>query len=464
MTKLKKISDYEWEIPKENGMIVPGKIFSSEELLDKEKDNFCIDQIKRVAKLPGIIKYSFAMPDFHQGYGFPIGAVAAFDMEKGVISPEGVGYDINCGIRALVTDIDEKEFSKNRKNFVKELNSKIKIGKNPVAEEISEIDKILKFGAKRAIEKGFGKKEDLEFCEENGKMDFANPKDVSERAKERAKFQAGTLGSGNHFIEFGKVEEIFDDKIAKEFGLSKNNICVLIHTGSRALGHQVASDYVKKIRNEEGEQEISNCKINSKLGKEYLSAMNCAANFAFYNRQKITHEIRKIIEKFFPEKKADLLYDVCHNIAKIEEHKIDGKLKKVLIIRKGATRSFGPGRKEIPKKYNKIGQPVIVPGSMGTSSYILVGTKEAEEKSFGSCAHGAGRELSRTSAIKKFNSDKIINELGKKDIQICYSSKKSLVEEAPKAYKEISEVIRIIEKNKLAKKVARIKPLVVLKG
>lgn len=464
MVKLKKISNYEWEIPKEEGMIVPGKIFSDKKLLNKEKDDFCIDQIKRVAKLPGIINYSFAMPDFHQGYGFSIGAVAAFDIKNGVVSPEGVGYDINCGIRALVTNIDEEEFLEKKEQFVKKLMENIRIGNNPIEESFQEIDKILKLGAKRAIEKGFGKKEDLEFCEENGRIKIANPKDVSNRAKERAKFQVGTLGSGNHFIEFGKVEKIFDWDVAKKFNLSKNKICVLIHTGSRALGHQVASDYVEKIRKQEKNQEISYCKINSKIGKEYLSAMNCAANFAFYNRQIIMNEIRKVFEKFFPKRKSNLLYDVCHNIAKIEKHKIGKKVKKILVIRKGATRSFGPGRKEIPKKYFEIGQPVIVPGSMGTYSYFLIGTKDAEEKSFGSCAHGAGRELSRFDAIKKLNVEKIMKEMNNKNIQILCQSKKAIVEEAPEAYKEISQVIKVIEKNKLAKKIARIKPLIVIKG
>lgn len=462
--EIKKISDYEWEIPIEKGMKVPGKIFSSKKLLNQNKNDFCFEQIKRVAKLPGILKNSFVMPDFHQGYGFPIGGVAAFDKKEGVIAPEGVGYDINCGIRALMFDVKEKDFLKFKEKIIKKIQKEISLGNNRKEKSIKEIEEILKLGAKKAIKEGFGKKEDLEFCEENGQIKDANPKYVSLRAKERGKFQAGTLGSGNHFIEFGKIEKIFDKNIAKKMGLNQKFLYVLVHSGSRGLGHQVASDYIDKIRKESLNQEIAYTKINSKNGKEYLSAMNCAANFAFYNRQIITNKIDKILKEFFPKNKSFIFYDICHNIAKFEKHKIDGKEKEILVIRKGATRSFGKGRKEIPKKYRKFGEPIILPGSMGTFSYFLIGTKEAEKISFGSSAHGAGRILSRIEATNKLDSEKVLNKIKKKKIEIFYSSKKALVEEAPESYKSVEEVVKVLEKNKLIKKIAKIKPLLVIKG
>ena len=469
---LKKISDYEWEIPKEKDMNVPGKIFASKKLLEGIKKDKTLEQIKNVAKLPGILKNSFAMPDAHQGYGFPIGGVAAFDLKKGVISPGGVGYDINCGIRVLATDISVKDFLKKRKEFLKEISKNIPSGvgrENKEKITDKELDQILIYGAEFAIKNKFGKKEDLDRCEENGKMPNANPKDVSIRAKARGKPQAGTLGSGNHFLEVQKIEQIFDKKTAEIFGLQKDKICIMIHCGSRGLGHQVASDYIKLMEEKYGfenlpDRELINAPINSELGKKYISAMNCAINFAFYNRQIIMQRVRNILEEFFPKNKNHLVYDVCHNIAKFEKHIIDKKEKEILVVRKGATRSFGPDRKEIPAVYRKIGQPVIIPGSMGTASYILVGTSAAEEISFGSTAHGAGRILSRTNANEKLTSEKVIRELNLKDIEIEAISKKGIVEEAPEVYKDIEEVIKVSDELGLAKKVARLKPVAVLKG
>ena len=469
---LKKISDYEWEIPKEKDMLISGKIFASKKLLDGIKKDKTLEQVKNVAKLPGILKNSFAMPDAHQGYGFPIGGVAAFDLKKGVISPGGVGYDINCGIRVLATDISVKDFLKKRKEFLKEISKNIPSGvgrENKEKITDKELDQILIYGAEFAIKNKFGKKEDLDRCEENGKMPNANPKDVSIRAKARGKPQAGTLGSGNHFLEVQKIEQIFDKKTAEIFGLQKDKICIMIHCGSRGLGHQVASDYIKLMEEKYGfenlpDRELINAPINSELGKKYISAMNCAINFAFYNRQIIMQRVRNILEEFFPKNKNHLVYDVCHNIAKFEKHIIDKKEKEILVVRKGATRSFGPDRKEIPAVYRKIGQPVIIPGSMGTASYILVGTSAAEEISFGSTAHGAGRILSRTNANEKLTSEKVIRELNLKDIEIEAISKKGIVEEAPEVYKDIEEVIKVSDELGLAKKVARLKPVAVLKG
>jgi tRNA-splicing ligase RtcB len=333
---------------------------------------------------------------------------------------------------------------------------------------MNELKEILEKGVEWAVGKGFGRKEDLERCEENGRMK-GNSADVSERAKQRGLSQLGTLGAGNHFLEMQRVEEIYDEKIAKQFGLSKENVTIMIHCGSRGLGHQVASDYIKAMEDEYGieglpDRELINAPIKSELGKKYLSAMNCAVNFAFCNRQLIMHYIRQILERYFPGNKNHLVYDVCHNIAKIEEHTVDGKKMNLCVHRKGATRSFGPGRKEIPKIYRKIGQPVLIPGSMGTSSYVLVGTKKAEEVSFGSTAHGAGRIMSRHEAMRRFRGEKVKQELAGKDIEIEAGGWKSIVEEAPGVYKDIDEVVRVSHKAGIGNLVARVKPLAVMKG
>jgi len=473
MVEVKKISDVEWEIPKSGKMKVPGKIFASEKLMEKIKGDKTLEQVQNVATLPGILKASIAMPDAHQGYGFSIGGVAAFPVDKGVISPGGVGFDINCGVRLLATDIKVKDFMKKRKEVLHDFKRTIPSGvgrghKQDKNLSFEQLDEVLKKGAEWAVENGFGRKEDLEACEEYGKMS-GDPKDVSKRAKQRGLPQAGTLGAGNHFLEVQKVDEIFDEKIAKIFGIEKDNIVIMIHCGSRGLGHQVASDYMKAMEEEYGikglaDRELINAPLKSELGKKYLSAMNCAVNFAFCNRQLIMQDIRGILKRFFPKNKNHLVYDVCHNVAKIEEHEVDGKKMKLCIHRKGATRSFGPGRKEIPKVYRDVGQPVIIPGSMGTSSYILVGTKKAEEVSWGSTAHGAGRVMSRHAALNQFRGEKIKQELEDKDIIVEAGGWKSIVEEAPQVYKDIDEVIRVSHEAGIGNPVARVKPLAVMKG
>ncbi len=472
MVEIKKISEIEWEIPKTGGMKVPGKIFASEKLMEKIKQDRTLEQVKNVAMLPAIIKASFAMPDAHQGYGFPIGGVAAFDLEDGIISPGGVGYDINCGVRVLATDISVKNFEKKLKIILHDFFMTIPSGvgrghKEKISEEV--LNEILVKGAEWAIENNHGIKEDLERCEENGRIKNANPENVSQRAKARGKPQLGTLGAGNHFIEIQKVESIFNEEVAETFGLKKDTITIMIHCGSRGLGHQVASDYIKLMERHTNisklpDRELVNAPINSEIGQKYFSAMNCAVNFAFCNRQIIMDSLRKILEKQFPQNKTHLIYDVCHNIAKIEEHIVDGKKKKVCVHRKGATRAFGPGREEIPIVYRKIGQPVIIPGSMGTASYILVGTKKAEEISFGSTAHGAGRVMSRSQAIHAFNSNEIKKQLKEKGIEIEASSKKGIVEEAPQVYKDIDEVVRVSHEAGIGNLVARLVPLAVIKG
>lgn len=469
---LKQISKNEYEISKCGKMLVPAKIFVNEELVKSIEKDKTLKQIKNVAMLPGIIKNALAMPDAHEGYGFPIGGVAAFDLKKGIISPGGVGYDINCGVRILSTDISSEIFEKKKKEILEEIKNTIPSGlgkgnENKISDE--ELNQVLIKGARWAVEKGFGEKEDLENCEENGEIKNANPEEISQRAKARGKPQLGTLGSGNHFLEILKVDEIFDNRIAKIFGLENDKIVIMIHCGSRGLGHQVASDYIQLMEKEFGiknlpDRELVNAPINSELGKKYFSAMNCAINFAFANRQIIMHKIRKIIKRNFPKSKTELLYDVCHNIAKIEEHIIDNKKKEVCIHRKGATRAFGPGRKEIPKKYRDFGQPVIIPGSMGTASYVLIGTKKAEEISFGSTAHGAGRLLSRSKAIRELDGEKIKIKLSEKGITVEAGSMKALSEEAPEAYKDIEEVIKVSDELGIAKKIARLIPIGVIKG
>ena len=470
--EIKKISANEYQIEKSENMTVPGIIYTSEKGLEEIKKDKTLEQVKNVAKLPGIINYSIALPDAHQGYGFPIGGVAAFDLEKGIISPGGVGYDINCGVRLLKTNLTKKDLLGKEKIILEKIYKKIPSGVgrgSPFQIKRKEINEILEKGAKYLIEKGYGKKEDLNFIEENGCIENAGSSKVSERAIKRGIGQMGTLGAGNHFLEIQVVDEIYDDKIAKIFELEKNQIVIMIHCGSRGLGHKVASDYIQLMEKEYGiknlpDRELINAPIKSKLGQDYFSAMNCAANFAFANRQLITFWIREAMKEIFSESEINILYDVCHNIAKIEEHLVDGKIKKVCVHRKGATRSFGTGRKEIPTIYKKVGQPVLIPGSMGTASYILVGTKKAEELTFGSTAHGAGRAKSRMKALKEFKCEEIKKELLSKNIEIKTGNLKSLAEEAPEAYKNIDEIVKIVDEEGLSKKIVKLRPLIVIKG
>ncbi len=470
--ELKKISEVEWEIPKEGKMLVPVKVFASEKLLEKIKQDKSLEQAKNVAMLPGILKASFIMPDAHEGYGFSIGGVAGFDLDKGVVSPGGVGYDISCSVRLLKTNLKLKDIKGKEKELLHSLFRAIPSGVGRGSKfnlQRKELDEVLKEGAQWAVKKGFGVKEDYEHTEDSGKLGNANPLDVSDRAKSRGIGQLGTLGAGNHFLEIQKVDEVFDDKIAKVFGLENDFITIMIHCGSRGLGHQVASDYIKLMEDKYGwenlpDRELINAPINSELGKKYLSAMACAANFAFANKQLITHWIREDLKKYFTNIKIDVVYDVCHNIAKFEKHLVEGKEKEILIMRKGATRSFGPGRKELPKDYLKTGQPVLIPGSMGTASYVLVGTKKAEEVSFGSTAHGAGRVMSRSEAVRKLKSADIKKELEKKGIELEAGSYSGISEEAPQAYKDIDEVVRVSHKAGIGNLVVRLKPVAVMKG
>jgi tRNA-splicing ligase RtcB len=456
--ELKKINDYTWEIPKTGKMNVSAIIFASDKLMEDIKNDKTLEQVRNVATLPGIVKHSIALPDAHQGYGFSIGGVAAFNLETGIISPGGVGYDINCGVRLLSTNISIEEFMKKRKEILHAIFRSVPsgVGKGGKAYSRQEIQEVLKEGAEWAVNHGMGNSEDIKHCEEGGKVSPADYRDVSQRAISRGVPQLGTLGSGNHFLEIQKVDKIYDEKLAEEFGIKKDNVTIMIHCGSRGLGHQVASDYILLMEDKYGfedlpDRELINAPINSELGKKYLSAMNCAVNFAFCNRQMIMHHVREQIKYYFPKSEIKLVYDVCHNIAKIEDHIVDGKKMKLCIHRKGATRAF-----------NK--QPVIIPGSMGTASFLLVGTKKAEEVSFASTAHGAGRVESRTKARKELTPQMVKDELASKDIIIESGSSKGLVEEAPEVYKDIDEVVRVSHEAGIGKLVARLVPLAVMKG
>lgn len=456
--ELKKTSEYTWEIPKTGKMKVPCVIYASEKLIKDIQKDKTLEQAKNMAMLPGVLKNIVVCPDAHQGYGACIGGVMAMDLKTGVVSPGAIGYDLNCGVRLLATNIKTLDFMKKRKEILHAIFRSVPsgVGKGGKALGKDEIKTVLMEGAEWAVKKGYGVEGDLEHTEENGRMKDANPNDVSQRAIARGLPQLGTLGSGNHFLEFQKISNIFDKELAKKFGIKEDCICIMVHCGSRGLGHQVASDYIKLMEDEYGwknlpDRELINAPIKSELGKKYLSAMNCAVNFAFANRQMIMHHIREQLKYYFPKSEIKLVYDVCHNIGKFEEHFIGGKKKEVFMMRKGATRSLE-------------NQPVIIPGSMGTASYLLVGTKKAEELTFGSTAHGAGRVESRTQARNELTSENVRKELEDKDIIIEAGSMKGIVEEAPEVYKDIDEVVKVSDKVGIGKLVARFVPLAVMKG
>ncbi len=470
---IKKISDYIYEIKKTDEMRSDVRIFADKELLENIKKDNSIKQAINVSKLPGIYK-SIMMPDAHQGYGFCIGGVAAFDIENGIITPGGIGFDINCGVRLLTTDLPYEMISNKINDILEEIFKRVPSGvgtDSNIKLSDKDINNVLKYGSEWAIKKGYGINEDLENTEESGRLKENDPNLVSQRAKARGKKQLGTLGSGNHFLEIQLVDKIYDNNIADKFGLKENNVTIMIHCGSRGLGHQVCSDYLKKMEDEFPniisklpERDLIYAPIKSNIAQDYLKAMNCAANFAWANRQLITHNVRQGLKKFFPKIKVSLLYDVAHNIAKIEEHKINNETKKVIVHRKGATRAFPKYNKNIPAKYREIGQPVIIPGSMGTSSYVLIGTEKSMEVSFGSSAHGAGRVMSRLKANKSFDADEVKRELEKRNIRILSASKRGISEEAPQVYKDIDKVIKITEGAGISRVIARLIPIGVIKG
>ncbi len=473
--KLKKLNDYSFELPKEDGMKVPGRIFMSEKLLNNLEDN-AITQLKNICTMPGILGRGLAMADCHLGYGFPIGGVAAIDYKNGCITPGGIGFDINCGVRMLSTNLTKEDVEPKIKELLNSLFKNVPSGvgsESKIRLSDEDYDEVLKKGARWAVEKGYGNKEDLEHCESNGEMIQADPKKVSNTAKSRGRKQLGTLGAGNHFLEVQIVDKIFDKKTAKVFGIKKEGqITVMIHCGSRGFGHQVCSDYLRKMEDAYPEvvktlpeKDLIYAPSGSELANDYFAGMSAAANYAWANRHIIAHYVRESFKEVFGEK-AELhtIYDVAHNIAKLEEHTIDGHKKEVLVHRKGATRAFGPGNKEISKDYQDVGQPVIIPGSMGTSSYLLAGTQKAMEETFGSTAHGAGRAMSRNEALNKFRGETIKNELETNHIYVKCASWKGIAEEAPSAYKNIDEVIEVSDKAGIAKKIVQVIPLGVIKG
>lgn len=479
--EIKKISDYKWELPlnKDFKMRVPGIIFSDKELLEHASQEETLAQVINVATMPGIVNASYAMPDIHYGYGFPIGGVAAFDMDDGVISPGGVGFDIACGVRLLRSDLEYKDIEKKMENLMGNIFTSVPKGigtKGRIKLTEREINLIFKNGAVWAINNGYGDEEDKYHIEENGCMAGAEPLNVSREAIVRGFEQVGSLGSGNHFIEVQKVDEIYNKAAAKRMGLSVGQVTVMIHSGSRGLGHQICSDYIKVMQSASkkyniilSDRQLACAPINSPESIKYYSAMVCAVNFALANRECLAHWVRLVFEKMFNKsyKKLgmDLVYDVSHNVAKFETHDVNGKEKELCVHRKGATRSFGPGCHGIPDDYKDLGQPVIIPGDMGRYSYVLLGTKKAMHESFGSTCHGAGRLLSRTSAKKKVNGKELQRELfDSKGIIVLADSMSSIAEEAPIAYKDVKNIVDIAEKAGLSEKVAKLVPLGVIKG
>ncbi len=477
---LRKITDYKYEIPKGTfpDMRVPGLLFVTEEILKYAFEEQAIKQVVNAATLPGIVKASIAMPDIHYGYGLPIGGVIATRWDDGIVSPGGVGYDINCGVRLLRTNLKEVDVKKRIRNLLSELFKNVPCGvgsESKLRLSDSELDELMVEGARWALKKGFGKPEDIEKTESKGKLPFADPSKVSMRARERGRRQIGTLGSGNHFLEIQVVDEIYDEKSAKVMGLEKGLVTIMIHTGSRGFGHQIASDYlevmeraVKKYGIKLPDKELACAPINSKEGKDYLGAMASAANFAWTNRHMIMHWTRESFIKALGvgenELGLELVYDHAHNIVKKEKHTVDGKELWLAVHRKGATRAFPKGHPEIPDKYKSIGQPVLIPGDMGRYSYVLVGLEKAMEESFGSSCHGAGRVLSRHKAIKRARGRRIDKELEREGIIVKASDRRTIAEEMPEAYKDVSLVVSAIEKAGISKKVAKLRPIGVVKG
>jgi len=478
--QLKKVSNtkYVIDVGVVPNMNVPGIIYASEKMISKILMDKSPIQVANVATLPGILKASMAMPDIHWGYGFPIGGVAAFDVDKGVISPGGVGYDINCGVRLLRTNFKKEEIQNKVEELLNKLFSNIPSGVGSSGKlrlTFNDLDNVMIKGVKWAVENGYGRTEDIETIEENGCMKGADPHSVSSRAKERGVPQLGTLGAGNHFLEIQVVEEVYNEQIAKILGLFKGQITVLIHTGSRGLGHQVASDYIEVMLNAARkygisliDKQLAAAPFTSPEAKRYFSAMIGAANYAWVNRQLITHWTRESFKDVFkkPDREMglEIIYDVAHNIAKVEEHIVDGKKVKVVVHRKGATRAFPPNHNEIPAKYKSIGQPVLVPGDMGRYSFVLVGTNKAMSETFGSTCHGAGRVMSRSQALREEQANAIVDSLNKKGIKIRAESKKTIVEESPEAYKDVQDVVDVLQEEGISTKIAKLRPIAVMKG
>ncbi|MGE0086368.1 MAG: RtcB family protein [Desulfococcaceae bacterium] len=476
--ELIKIDEYRWELPQSGIMRVPGRIYTNESMLEALKKEGTLVQVANVASLPGIVNVSLAMPDVHQGYGFSIGGVAAFDWDEGIISPGGVGYDINCGVRLAGTHLEEKDVRPKLDDLVNALYQNIPSGvgsKGSVRVSGDEEKRVLREGSRWAVKQGFGDDTDLSLTEDGGCLPDADPDVISEKALDRGKKQLGTLGSGNHFLEIGVVDEIYDEDTARVFGLFQGQVTVLLHTGSRGLGYQICDDFLafmtKHVKNLPfylPDRQLSCAMIQSEEGRRYMRAMACAANYAWANRQILMHHAKEVLLKTLSVSPRNLgmrlVYDICHNIAKKEEHIVDGKKRTVCVHRKGATRSFAPGHPVLCEAYRSVGQPVLVPGDMGTASYVLVGTQKAMEETFGSTCHGAGRVLSRTAAKKAAKGRAIYRELEDKGILVRWTGRATLAEEMPDAYKDISQVIDVVHGAGISKKVAKLRPMAVIKG
>lgn len=471
-----KIGDYEWELPIGfvKGMRVPGRFFLSETLTGTLEEG-ALQQLANVATMPGIIRNSLAMPDIHWGYGFPIGGVAAFDYTSGVISPGGVGFDINCGVRLLTTPLISKDLEQ-KKEILDSLYNAVPVGvgaRSSIRLSDKELETMMTEGAAFAVAEGYGNENDLRHCEEQGRMKEADPSHVSKKARSRGLPQSGTLGAGNHFLEIQVVEEIYDEPAAKVFGIDKGQICIMVHCGSRGLGHQVCTDHlqvleqaVTKYHIDLPDKQLACAPLTSPEGKAYFGGMAAAANYAWANRQMITHQIRSVLTRMCGISYDDirLVYDVAHNVAKREEHDVEGKRTMVCVHRKGATRAFGPDCPDVPEDYAHIGQPVIIPGSMGSSSFLLKGTADAMKQTFGSTCHGAGRVLSRSQAKKKIQGKTIRETLGRSGIMVKAPHDAAIAEEAPDAYKSSSEVVSVVHNMGISRLVARLEPLGVIKG
>jgi len=476
--ELRKLDNYRWEVPKTGQMRVPGIIYAGESMLESIKQEEAVKQVANVATLPGIIGASLAMPDIHWGYGFPIGGVAAFDWETGIISPGGVGYDINCGVRLATTFLSEKDVAGKLEDLVNAMHREIPSGVGSTGEiklSYSEEKKVLKEGSRWALKHGMGQESDIENTEDFGCMQNADPETVSDKALERGLKQLGTLGSGNHFVEIGLVEKIYDEEIARVFGLYENQVTVILHSGSRGLGYQICDDFLahmtknmKKLGFEIPDRQLACSMISSGEGMRYFNAMACAANYAWANRQVLMHRVREVFQRVLgagPRSLGmNLVYDVCHNIAKKETHMVEGKMRAVCVHRKGATRAFPPGHESVCEKYRAVGQPILVPGDMGRASYVLAGTEKALSETFGSTCHGAGRVLSRTAALKKSKGRSIQRELEEKGIYVRWTGRSTLGEEMPEAYKDVSQVVDVVHGAGISRKVAKLRPMAVLKG
>lgn len=476
---LERISEYIWEIPQQGGMHVPARIYASEGLLEQIRGDLTLKQLANAAYLPGIHKYAIALPDAHQGYGFPVGGVAALDTERGAISPGAIGFDINCGVRICNTNLAYDDLKGKEQHLVEVLFSQIPsgLGKGGISHKLSQkdLDHVARHGVKWAIQNGYGVEDDLAHCEDEGVRAGADPASVSKEAKDRGKGQLGSLGSGNHFLEVQRVAEIFDEATAQAYGLERDRIVVMIHCGSRGFGHQICTDYLKRVEVEHHDlvqrlpdRELAYAPAGSAAAQEYYKAMNCAINYAWCNRQLIMHRARECFEKVFNAGWEDLgmhlLYDVAHNIGKKEIHVVNGTEREVYVHRKGATRSFPKGRQELPRAYREVGQPVLIPGSMGTPSYVLKGSQKAMELTFGSTAHGSGRLMSRTKAKKQWRADELSHQLQGQGIFVRGKSKRTISEEAPGAYKNPDEVVQVSHELGIGSKVAKLIPICNIKG